>query len=92
MPQLITQTKSFKKYEQHELTDEIVKSATNIVFDKWEVCPDELVYFQDGKIMLSSFAQGIVEWDKKEGQYYRQYHFSSNKIGQLKHILVEVSE
>jgi hypothetical protein len=46
---------------------------------------DEIGEFKEGRLYLSSFNRGIVEWS--DGQYVHHYHGYTTKLGQLKEIV-----
>lgn len=89
MSEIFQETQTFIKYYPNELTEEICKPIFKAVFDKLEIEPDDLIYFNEGKVKLSSLNQGIIEWDDKENSYVRMYYMQKYSIGNLKYILVK---
>ena len=88
MPETIIKTETFIKYLPHELTDEIVENATIMVFDDLEITSDEIAEYEDGKVRISSYQNGLIDWNEEKGQYIYCYHWSCREVGQLQYVLV----
>ena len=90
MTETFTKSTTYTKYLPNELTNEIVESASIFVFDNGEVYNDEMSWFDNGKIEVSSYKNGIVKWSDKQDQYMHHYHYSAHELGQLQYILAEM--
>jgi len=62
--------------------DDYYPSLT-LVFEGGARNNDELFYYSDGKVRLSSFNSGLVEWCDKTNQYVSMYHGGISPLGQL---------
>lgn len=70
------------KLEKLKEEDYSICEAT-LVFEKGSRENDETLYFKKGRVRMSSFARGLVEWDSKKRQYVAMYHGMERPLGQL---------
>ncbi len=90
MIETITRVRTFEKYTGEDIKEPVVSKATIVVFDNGEFDDPESVYFENEKIRISDYNQGLANWSEEQREYVRHYYGMERPLGQLKEILVEV--